>query len=126
MAFVAGDTHLVRCEELSHAAEAIAVVVYAGEEHGATGRAGRCRVKIGELDTLRGEAVEVGRVDLRSVGAQIAEAQVVGDDEEHVGPRVVGVLGRCPGARQHEPCHADSRAVLMSSHPSFPLGFRTE
>lgn len=72
-------------EVLGHLAQAGNVVVGAGQQHGASGRAGRRRVEARHEDALAGELVEAGCRDLAAVGPCVAEAEVVGDDDEEVG-----------------------------------------
>ena len=59
----------------------------AGHEHAARGRAHVVAgVMRGELHALAGEAVNVGRLEpLLAVTAQVAVAQVIGDEEDDVG-----------------------------------------
>lgn len=94
MALVLGST----IDGLGHLAEASKMVVGAAEEHAASGRARRCGVEACEPHTGivgGGEAVEVGGGDLAAKGASVAEAEVVGNDDEEVGARRWhGVAGR--------------------------------
>ena len=60
-------------------------------------------VEAGETHALGGEAVDVGRADLRSVRADVCVAQVVGEDEDDVGWPGVGEGGREQDAAEGEP-----------------------
>ena len=66
--------------------------VLPGQEDAARGRAdGVPRVVLREAHALGGEAVERGRADLLlSVAAELGVAEVVGEDEDDVGPRGCG------------------------------------
>ena len=69
-----------------HVADAGLVRVEAGQQ-GRAGRAAACRVvEVAETQAVRGQQVEVGRVDLAAVAAQVGEAHVVRHDEDDVGP----------------------------------------
>ena len=57
----------------------------AGHQARASRRADRGHVEPIELDALRGDAVDVGSGDVAAVEADIAPAEVVGNDEHHVG-----------------------------------------
>jgi hypothetical protein len=85
VALVARLADLLAADRLGHAAEAGDVVVGAGEQHRPGRAARRGGVEVGEAQAGAGQAVEVGRGDLAAEGADVGEAQVVGDDDEEVG-----------------------------------------
>ena len=66
-------------------AEAGRVVVAAGDERGARRRAERRGVKVGVAQAILGDAVERRRGDDAAEGGGRPVADVVGDDEQHVG-----------------------------------------
>ncbi len=74
-----------------------------GHEHGARGRADRrAGVEVGEAQALGGQPVEVRRAnELLAVGADVAVAEVVGEDEDDVRPR--------RGSREHRRGRQDGR-----------------
>ena len=49
--------------------------------------ASRRVVELGEPQPAGGEPVQVGRLDLAAVAAQVGEAQVIGEDDDDVGSR---------------------------------------
>ena len=65
-----------------------AVLIAAGEEGGARGGTDAAvGVGLGETDALGGEPVEVGRlVVAAAIAGEVGVAEVVGHDEEDVGP----------------------------------------
>ena len=85
--------------------------VFAQHERGAGRRAnGAAGIEIRETHPFGGEAVEIRRLDLRlAVAAEVAVAEVVGEDEHDARPAwrgrvgVRGVVGarRLRGCRQH-------------------------
>ena len=68
------------------------VVVAPGEEAAPGRRAQRGGVEVAEAEPPLGEAVEVGRLAEASEGGELAVADVVEDDDHHVG-RALGWLG---------------------------------
>ena len=70
----------------AHGALADQVVVGAGDQHRAGDGADRAGVVVGQDAAARGQGVEVRRRDLSSVGADVGIAEVVGHDEQQVGP----------------------------------------
>ena len=81
---------LEACEAVSAGGEDRGVVgVEAGEHRGAGGRAHRRHVEVGVAQPVRGQAVEVrGFVKCAGiVEPDIHIAQIVGEDEEDIGPR---------------------------------------
>ena len=80
--------------------------IHAGQQS----EAGRCAgrrggVGIGELQSLSGKAVEVGRTDSgSSVATQVTDAQIVGNEVDNVGLLgvlcIFGIFGRIAACRQ--------------------------
>ncbi len=68
--------------------------IHARQQSEARGRAGGgCGVCVGELHALSGQTVDVGRADFGSaIAAQVADAEVIGNQADHVRllPGVVG------------------------------------
>ena len=96
------------------------VVVVAAQQHGSGGRAEGRRVELGEQQPGVREGVDVRGPDIAAVCAQIGVAQVVGDDEQDVGPGVAARWGRARGGgeqcrRQEDGGKAGSAAVLATS-----------
>ena len=85
MPFVTRLAFQFRGQRLGHGADPGDVVVGAGEQHRAGRRAGRGGVEVGQAQAGDGQGVEVRRGDLAAEGADIGEAQVVGDDHQEVG-----------------------------------------
>jgi hypothetical protein len=94
-ALIAGTLTVFRREHLGDVRYTRAMAVYSGQQHRARWRAARGGVVVGEEHTLFGECCDRGRGDLAAVGRDIAEAQVVGEDEDDVRP-----LGLCEGSRR--------------------------
>ena len=82
--------------ELGDAGHAVAVVVAPGDDAGAARRAQRRGVHVVVAQAVGGERVEVRRLDRAAVAAEVAEAGVVQDDEEHVGGALLGAHRRRP------------------------------
>lgn len=76
---------------VDHVADADLVGVHAGEQGGAGGAATGGVVEVGKAEAAAGEGVEVGGANFGAVAGEIAEAHVVGEDEDDVGGR--GGLG---------------------------------
>ena len=96
-----GERHLPLGLELAVVSDRRVPGVLAGQEHAARGRAdGVPRVVLREAHSLGGEPVDRGRADLLlAVAAELGPAEVVGEDEDDVGP------GGCRGARR--PCRGE-------------------
>ena len=92
------------------------VVLHAREDGGAGRDAHWTRAVAAEPHAVCREAVEVRRVDLPAVAAQVAEAQVVGDDQDHVGPRVVGT--RCRREGEHCTAGEQQRKRVQPQQPA--------
>ena len=90
VALVAGEVAVAH-----HVPDAGLVRVSAGEQRGAGGAAAAGVVKLGEPHAALSECVEVGRVDLTAVTANIAPAHIIGHGDDDIGP-----LGReCRGGQ---------------------------
>lgn len=99
----------------------------AGHQAGAGRRADRRHVEAIEPDALRGDAVDVGCGDIAAVEADVAPAEVVGDDEHDVGrplrPRPLGLPGQRTAEqeddrREHDPVFRPHH--LSPFPPAFP------
>ncbi len=98
---VLSDLHRVAREagiEVRDVADAGHVVVQPGEHRGPRRRAHRVDVEVDVADTIGGELVDVGRVDLGAVAADIGEAEVVDEHDDDVRSPVRG--GRRPRPRR--------------------------
>ena len=79
--------------------------VVAREQGRPRGPAPRGAVALGEAEPAGGQPVEVRRVDLAAVGPEVGEAQVVGEDHEHVRSGWLGgVEGRGEGYQARGEC----------------------
>src|SRR5262245_43881233 len=73
--------------------------IAAGHERGTRGRAHRLRVELLEPGALLGELVDVRRLDVGAVEADVLPSLIVRDDVDNVGPRSRGLGGgRCDPA----------------------------
>ncbi|MNP01090.1 hypothetical protein D3C76_928930 [compost metagenome] len=84
IAFVAWLADQFRGQRFGHGTDAGDVVVGAGEQHRAGWRAGRRGVEVGQAQAGVGQGVEVRGADLAAEGADVGEAEVVGDDHQEV------------------------------------------
>ena len=71
--------------QFSHVPNAGLVGVESGEQRRTARAAARGVVELGEAQAAGGEAVEIGGVNLAAVAAEIAEADVVGENDDDVG-----------------------------------------
>ena len=69
---------------LGHVADARHVRVEARQQRGAGGAATGAVVELGEAQALRRERVEVGRLDLPAVAADVGPAHVVREDDQDI------------------------------------------
>ena len=77
-------------------ADAVGVVIAAGEQACAC-RGTDCRgVKVAETQSTCGEPVERGRADVRAKASELREADVVEQEHEHVGRAGLGALRQRP------------------------------
>ena len=84
-----------------------------GRPGGSADRGGDHEVR--ELPSLAGQPVEVGRADrFGAVAAQVAVAEVVGEDQEHVGRRCLGGGHRQAGG-ERDPGRYESRGCPHGS-----------
>jgi hypothetical protein len=91
-----------------HVADAGLMRIEAGEERRPGGAAAGGVVELGEAEAVFGEAVEGGGGDFTPVGADIGLAEIVGHDENNVGPGGGGGL-------EGEGCGTKGRAEELSS-----------
>ncbi len=114
LAVVAGVPH----GQVGDPAEAVAVVVAAGEQAGPGGRAQRGGVEVGEPEAVVGQAVDRRRGHVGSVTAQLGESHVVEHDEQDVGR----ALGRArhirPPRGRVPPVVADHALEWLRLHPT--------
>ena len=90
----------VAAVEVGDRAHPDGVVVPAGEQRGPGGRAQGGDVEVGVAEPLRGQTVDVRGGQLGAVAAEVGEAGVVEEDEDHVGRVLAGVgRGRPPRGR---------------------------
>src|SRR5262245_2443757 len=90
------------------ALEADALLVSPGDQRGARRRALRRRVEVGETDPFTREAIDVGCLHIaRAIGAEVAVADVVGDDGDAVRPtgRRLGTQGKRSEDKKSEATH---------------------
>jgi len=85
MPLVARLSLLLGPEHFLHVAKARDVVVAPRQQHRARGRAGRRDVETRRTHPALGECIEVRRLNLAPVAAEVGEGHVIGDDEEDVG-----------------------------------------
>jgi len=85
---------------LSHACGAERVLdprsllIAAADQHRSRRRAVRCGVEVGQPGAILRKAVDVGRLDVRRpIAANVTIADVVGDDQDHVRTRGLGLRG---------------------------------
>ena len=91
-------------------------VVATGQQAGPRHRADRCRVKAGELHPLRGELIEVRRVDLGvAKRADVGVAHVV-DKNQHDIRRPLGSVGTGCSDRQQQQCERSREELFHHSH----------
>lgn len=93
-----------RANKLGELSKACQMMVCPGHEHSSCWRAGRCHMERGETETILGEQVDVGSLDLRSKTAAVAEAQVIGNYNQKVG------TPRCHDVRRIGFCIVDEQS----------------
>ena len=96
----------------------IAHRVAAGHQFSARGRADRHAVEILEPDALGRELVDIGCPDLASAIAEVGVAEVVGHDEDDVGPwrlRARRRRGGCSGRHRREIVKARTLVMVMTT-----------
>ena len=101
--------------ELGDAGHPVAVMVAAGDDTGAARRAERRRVHVRVAQPASGETVEVRCLDRAPVAAELAEAGVVQNDEEHIRGALLGPHLRRPRRGRlvgRPPDHARERLTL--------------
>lgn len=105
----------VREEDASRTAHAAADGIAAGQEGGPAGGADLRRdVEIGKAKPLGGHAIEMGCPDRRgAVAAEIAVAEVIGEDDDDVGP-----LGGLSGGDEES---AEGQDEEQGTHGGFPV-----
>ena len=90
-AFISRHSFLVRAlQSRAHRSQARQVTVRAGQQHGARGRAVHLGVEAREPDPLLCQAIQCGRIDFAAIGPQFGHADIVGDDDQEVGPAGLG------------------------------------
>ena len=60
------------------------VIVDAGHQHGASRRAGEACIEVCQQHALTGQPIDIRRGNLGTEDTEIAEAEVVGDDQQDV------------------------------------------
>ena len=82
--------------------------VQARKQRGAGGAAAARIVKLGETQSARRKLVEVGRGNFAAVAADVAEAHIVDEDHDDIGPR-------CFGSSAGQPACASSSVAIAAS-----------
>jgi hypothetical protein len=109
--------------EVRHGPHADRVLGATGEQRRPRGRAQRGDVEVGELQAAGGEGVDVRRVDVGAVAAELGEAGVVEQDHHDVGRVGAGMrrlvepglgVGDRPPDRPLEPRHPTHRSPRIS------------
>ena len=89
--------------------------ILSGKDATARGATAGCGVALGEAQTVRGEAVNIGRVDVTAIATGIGVTHVVGENDEEVwlwgrhrllcgeGEKFTTVQGVHPFCEMHEP-----------------------
>ena len=90
--FIAGLALLIVGHDLLHVAHADLVAGNTGHQHGPGWRAGGGNMKIAELQTRRGQRIDIRRTDLTAIDAGIRETHIVGDNQQDIRTRV-GLTG---------------------------------
>ena len=112
-ALVAGLALLVVGHDRPQGARARPMMVDAGVHHGARRFAGRSGVEIGESNAGLGDVVDVGRLDLAAIGAEVAEAGIVDHHEDDVRARLPC---RFRAARRRAPGRSTPRAPPLRAN----------
>ncbi len=81
-----GQRHALVVELPAQVRHADLVRVQARQERGPRRAATRRVVELREPEPVPGQSVKMGRPDLAAVTSQVAEAQVIGEDQEDIGP----------------------------------------
>ena len=108
------------------AGHAVRVMVAPGHETRARRRTQRRRVHVAVSEPIGRERVEIGGSDRAAVAAEVAEAGVIKDDEEHVRRALPRPVRRRPRRLGHVERPADyagkrlPRLVLLKRHESLP------
>lgn len=78
---------ITKCSHmLKHLSQSSDVVICTGEEHRASRRARRCRVKIGHADSLLRKAIDIWSFDFSSVATDVTVSQIVSNNDQEIGP----------------------------------------
>ncbi|MBA7647856.1 hypothetical protein ES703_55635 [subsurface metagenome] len=101
-----------------HAPHAGLMRIQPGQQRGAGRAAAGGVVESGETDSPGGQPVEVGRVDLSPIAAQVGKAHVVGHDQQDVRP-VGGPLAYGPLPGTHASRNGQRRGP--QTHDSYKL-----
>ncbi len=105
--------------EVGDPAHPVAVVVHARQQARARRRAERGGVEVRQAHARRRERVDVRRVDLGAVAAELREADVVQHDQQHVGRTVGRLHALGPSRGRVAPVPADDPGEsVVSSHVS--------
>ena len=91
MRLVARLTHGGRIDRVVEGRQSHLDGVVSGQEHGARHRADRRHVEVGEERAFLRQRIEVGSLGHRTTDAEIAETNVVADDQQDVGAYRVGL-----------------------------------
>ena len=83
-----------------HVADAGLVLVKARHERGTSGAAAGRVVELRQAQPALGQPVEMGRLDLASVAADVGETEIIGHDQNNVGTRGGVGFGAAGAARE--------------------------
>ena len=72
-------------------------------------------MEVGELQPFGSKLINVGRADFTAVGAGVTEAQVIGDDQQNIGPfrRHNAGQGAAESKQQGKGKHALHEGILV-------------
>ena len=89
--------------------------VVSGQEHGARHRADWRHVEVGEERALLRQSVETGGPGHRATDSEIAEANIVADEQQDVGSCRIGLcLGDARGCEHHADQEKDYKVFHLS------------
>jgi hypothetical protein len=107
---------------LHHVSDAGLVRRETGQERGPRGAAASRIIELREPQSAGGKLIEIGRVDLAAVAADVGETHVVGEDHDDIGSG--GRLGafRKSGAQQQCNCDTEASALEGELHRKLQPG----
>ena len=99
----------------NRAHEAVADGIAAGHQARPCRRAHWTDIEAVQLDTLAGESVDVGSLDLLAVERDVRPAEVIGDDDDNV---------RLLGGEEHRPCRQQKPHRPIEDGDQYPDSLR--